>query len=135
MPGPGSMPCPKPEPKAKSKARAKRHEAAIIQQVRAQCVERDGHCRIGSATTHLGACTVWSQWCHMEDKRRSKTLGQEPEVRHTTQGSFMGCAKHHGMYDSHELQITAIDSAKGADGVLRITRGDVSVLSVPRRSE
>jgi hypothetical protein len=132
MPGPGSMPCPKPEPKAKSKARAKRHEAAIIQQVRAQCVERDGPCRVGGTTTLFGPCRGDSEWCHLGDMKRFKTRGQEPWLRHTTAGSFMGCTLHHRYYDAYELTIEPIDSALGANGVLRIKQGSVSVLSVPR---
>jgi hypothetical protein len=37
------------------------------------------------------------------------------------------------MLDAHVLQIKPIDSALGADGVLRITQGPVSVLSAPKR--
>jgi hypothetical protein len=138
MPGPGSMPCPKPEPKAKSKARAKRHEAAIIQQVRAQCVARDGDCRVWQKWTWLSdawSCSGESEWAHMAGHRRFETRGQEAEIRHLTSGTVMLCTRHHQLYDSRLLDIEPIDSAKGADGVLRIKQGPVSVLSVPRRAE
>jgi hypothetical protein len=123
-------PIPKPEKHATSKGRAKRHEAAIIQQVRAQVAERDGRCRL--YVCRMGLCQGESEWAHMAGFRRFETRGKEAEARHLSEGSLMLCAKHHGMYDRHELQITAIDSAKGADGVLRIVQGNVSVLSVPR---
>lgn len=132
MPGPDSRPGPKPEPRRKGKARAKRLEAAVVQDVRARCVERDGYCRIHQATHHgLDYCYGPSEWAHMHDKRRSKTVGQAPVVRHTTQGSFMACQKHHGQYDRHEIQVEAI-TQHGADGTLRIARACCSILSLPR---
>jgi hypothetical protein len=131
MPGPGSMPCPKPEPRKRTKARAKRHEAAIIQQVRAQCVARDGDCRIGSATTYLGACAGESEWCHLGDMRRFRTRGMDPDVRHTKAGTCCLCTKHHQMLDANEIRVEFM-TPDGADGTLRFIRAGGSFLSVPR---
>jgi hypothetical protein len=125
---------PKPEKRSTSKSRAKRQEAAVVQQVRAQCVERDGDCRIGKASRWLeiGPCSGEPEWAHAAGHRRFETRGQDASERHTTQGSLMLCTKHHQAFDSHVLDIIPIDSALGADGVLRIVQGPVSVLSVPR---
>jgi hypothetical protein len=131
------MPCPKPEPKAKSKARAKRHEAAIIQQVRARCVERDGDCRLANAAhwLELGPCQGESEWAHLGDKKRFKTMGQAPEDRHMTAMTMMACTRHHDQVDRRRkpwVEVEPIDDLLGANGVLRIRQGAVSVLSVPR---
>jgi hypothetical protein len=129
-------PVPKPEKRRTSKSRAKRHEAAIIQQVRAKCVVRDGDCRAMKAGRWLESpCQGESEWAHMAGHRRFETRGQDAAVRHLTSGSLMLCTRHHNAYDLHVLDIEPIDSAKGANGVLRIKQGPVSVLSVPRRSE
>jgi hypothetical protein len=126
-------PIPKPEKRATSKGRAKRHEAAIIQQVRAACVARDGDCRLGPIWDYFGSvCGGESEWAHMPTHRRSKTIGQPAEDRHCTEGSLMLCTRHHAMLDQHHFDIIPIDSALGANGVLRIVQGPVSVLSVPR---
>jgi hypothetical protein len=128
------MPCPKPEARAKSKARARRHESAIIQQVRARCVARDGDCRLGHAGRWLdiGLCGGESEWAHAAGFRRFETRGKDAAERHLTAGSLMLCSKHHQAFDSHVLDIEPLDTALGADGVLRIRQGNISVLSVPK---
>ncbi len=121
-------PQPKGRTKRQLKGRKARHEAAVIAVVRAVCVERDGYCRIRKSGPTLaivvevfGACDGPSQWCHMHQKRRSRTVGQAPEVRHTTADSFMACVRHHADYDAYRLLITSLTRA-GADGPLRFTR-------------
>jgi hypothetical protein len=64
------------------------------------------------------ACDGASEWAHLEDKRRFKTVGMEPEERHTTGGSLMLCKSHHVAYDRHRIKITILSRA-GADGPLR----------------
>jgi len=127
---------PKPEPKKRVKDRAKRAEQKVEQFVRAQCVLRDGDCRVGSILNRLFVLTFCrcggeSEWAHLEDKRRFKTRGQDPEVRHTTAGSLMLCTEHHQDYDQHRLEIEPLTEA-GADGRLRIVRNGLSVLSIPK---
>lgn len=117
------------EPRKRAKGRRLRTEAKVKKSVRAQCVDRDGECRLRDgdhdnvAGVALGQfdCRGPSQWCHMRAKRRSQTRGQAPEVRHTTADSFMGCQRHHDQYDGRakpRLFIAKL-TAKGADGPLK----------------
>lgn len=113
------------------KRAAKRVESQIVQQVRAACVERDGHCRLIWGTVlqkdeHRGPdldyCSIKSEWAHLGDKKRFKTRGQEPAERHCTTGSLMLCDRHHRMYDiEHTLTITPL-TERGADGPLKFER-------------
>jgi hypothetical protein len=110
-------------PTARARARKRAKEAPVVKSVRAQCVERDVYCRLSG----MGRCEGPSEWCHLGEKKRFKTAGQAPQVRHTTAGSFMGCKRHHGLYDSGVLLVEPFDAELGADGHLRIldTRGIV----------
>ncbi len=117
-------------PTAKAvKAKKDRHAGKVVQSVRAQCDERDGPCRIGrprpgdQVVGDPGACRGESQWMHLGEKTRAKTRKQAPEVRHTTQGSMMGCTAHHDRYDGRARPRLGIEqlTAKGADGPLRFT--------------
>lgn len=129
----GGVECPKPEPKKRQKARGKRAEQKVEKAVRAACVLRDGGCRIASIPgwASFGACDGPLEWAHLPNYRRSKTRGQPPEDRHCTAGSVMLCRHHHGMLDTHQMEISPIETI-GADGVLRIVRRNVSVLSIPK---
>ena len=134
MPGPGSRPVPKPEPRARVKGRAKRKASAVVRDVRAACVARDGYCRVGACYSLLGPCGGDSQWAHLKEKQRSKTRGQPAEVRHTTQGSLMLCSQHHDRYDGRagpKLTITAV-SPDGAEGAIRFEANGITVLSMPK---
>lgn len=102
---------------ARLRARKRRKEGPVVKAVRAKCVERDGYCRLMG----LGFCAGPSQWCHLGEKKRSKTRGLPPEERHTTVWSFMGCEGHHGAYDAGEIGIEPVDAEKGANGHLRVT--------------
>jgi hypothetical protein len=113
-------PCPKPEPRRTAKARKAREEAAVKRQVRAACVRRDGACRIWrDHATWAFDCDGPSEWAHLGDHRRSRTRGQDAEVRHTTAGSLMLCRRHHQQYDAHRIEILP-RTAQGADGPLTI---------------
>lgn len=127
----GGVVVPKPEPRKRAKARSARQERSIVTVVRAHCVARDGDCRIGSATTYLGACDGESEWCHLGDMRRFRTRGMEPGARHTTQGTCCLCTKHHRMLDANEIRVEFV-TPHGADGTLRFVRAGGSFLSVPR---
>jgi hypothetical protein len=124
----------KPELRRRVKGRAKRQEKKVVDRVRAQCVARDGDCRIGHATSLFGACSGESEWAHLEGSRRFETRGQDPEDRHTTAGSLMACTAHHQMYDRHELAIEPL-MPEGADSTLRFVWNGISVLSVPKSGE
>lgn len=129
--------CPKPEKRKTTNGRKDRAEAKVKKDVRAQCVERDGQCRVFRtiAGQHggwaiLGAlvqihmkdmCDGPSEWAHMHSRRRSQTRGQAPERRHDTAHSLMLCRFHHQAYDAHRLHITAL-TRKGADGPLKFRR-------------
>lgn len=114
----------------REKNRKKKAEKKVKVDVRGQCEERDGDCRIanprpgdeGNAVVlRLGDCDGMPEWAHLDDKRRSKTRGQAPEVRHTTVDSLIACRRHHAMYDGRERPRFTIEklTTRGADGPLR----------------
>jgi hypothetical protein len=118
------MSFPKPEPRSRVKRRARREAAAVVQDVRAQCVERDGPCRLARDGCNsdwwyecgeCGKVPADSEWAHLHSHRRSKTRGQAPEDRHTTHGSLMLCRSAHHAYDAHRLEIEPLTDA-GCDG-------------------
>lgn len=114
-------------PKRKTiKGRKARKEKAVKTTVRELCVERDGFCRFGTYRDDVrdivGPCDGRSEWMHLGDKKRARTRGMAPEVRHTTADSMMGCSRHHRDYDAGRMQIVAL-SGKGADGLLMIWKG------------
>jgi hypothetical protein len=98
-----------------SNGRKQRAERKVATSVRAQCVARDGYCRLMG----LDVCEGPSEWAHLGDKKRFKTRGQAPEVRHTTAGSFIACRRHHRAYDAGVIQIE-VRSDLGADGRLLV---------------
>jgi len=116
--------CPKPETRKRIKRRKRRAEDKQKRIVRAQCVKRDGFCRL----TGCGPCSGVSEWCHMGDKKRARTRGMAPEERHTTAGSFMGCTGHHRAYDAGEIDMDPI-TTDGADGPLFVRCGDKLALA------
>lgn len=125
----------KPGTVAKARAKRRRAEAPVAAKVRAQCVERDGYCRIGSMGSDqfndqfsadlfvpalADGCEGPSEWAHLWDKKRAKTRGMAPEQRHTTQDSAMLCRTHHDRYDGRatpKLKIRPL-TTHGADGAL-----------------
>lgn len=120
---------PKPEPRKKSKRRKLYREGKVKKSVRAQCVERDGYCRVA----HLRPndlrrwnpedfpCWGFSEWAHIGSKKRFKTRGQDAAKRHTTWGSVMLCHGHHEAYDRARMLIKIL-TPFGADGPLRFER-------------
>jgi hypothetical protein len=111
----------KPEPIKCTKGRQRRTAAKVVQRVRAQCVERDGDCRMRGISWHV--CGGESEWAHLGDKKRARTRGMAPEIRHTTAGSLMLCTTAHAAYDAGRIQIEPT-SPEGADGILRFIRSD-----------
>ena len=118
---------PKPEPRKRTKRRKQRHERAVKQDVRAQCVERDGSCR----ALHVFAdrdywegdfvtCAGPSHWAHLAGHRRSQTRGQAPTARHTAAHSLILCCRHHGMEERGELTVTYLTD-RGCDGPIRFS--------------
>lgn len=119
---------PKGTPRRKVKGRRKRHERAVVQDVRPQVERRDGYCRLSEAARAMpddfGKCSGPSQWSHYNaTHRRSKTRGKEPEERHTTAGSMMLCTRHSEDYDQNRTDIRVLDEKRGCDGPVRATRG------------
>lgn len=132
---PLSRPTQKKGSTAKRIAKRKRAEGPVIKAVRAQCVERDGYCRIGSLTADaLGdyfaeelfvpaladGCSGPSEWSHIKDTSRAKTRNMKPEVRHRTAKSLMLCKYHHDCYDGRQRPRLLIEEPTelGADGPL-----------------
>lgn len=73
------------------KARRRRAEDVVKRDVRAQLVERDGHCRLQRAG--FGPCFGASEWHHV--RKRSATVNMSPEERHNRREGFMVCSQHH----------------------------------------
>jgi len=120
------------------KRRRQRDEIVVIKATRQKCVERDGYCRISQGPTiegpigreavdpfvwpesyELGKCDGPSELAHMHARRRSKTRGMDPSIRHDPRYALMLCRYHHQLYDAKRLIITAL-SRKGANGPLRL---------------
>lgn len=106
---------PKGPTRKRLKARKDRAEGAVKKAVRAEVDERDGYCSL--ETDDYCWCDGPSEWAHWGDRKRFKTRGMAPELRHTTGGSLMLCRTHHQAYDAGELEITA-DTDRGCDGPL-----------------
>lgn len=121
--------CPKPMTRKRVKGRKDRAEAKVKKSVRAQCVDRDGYCRVA----HLRPndlrrwnpeefpCWGFSEWAHLCAKKRFKTRGQEAATRHTIWGSVMLCHGHHEAYDRARMTIHIL-TPFGADGPLGFKR-------------
>lgn len=125
-------PQPKGETRKQIKGREQRHEAKIKNDVRAECVVRDGYCRVetlavkGDVRQWDPPCSGWSEWCHLGDKKRARTRGMDPGIRHTTAGSLMMCQGHHAHYDHGLMFILGSDGeeATDANGPLNFRRAD-----------
>src|SRR3990167_1855659 len=102
----------KPEPRKRIKGRKDRRESQVKQQVRALCVARDGDCRMAGISWHV--CGGASEWAHLGDKKRARTRGMKPEIRHTTDGSLMLCTTAHQDNDQGRMHIVLL-SRDGAD--------------------
>lgn len=118
-------PQPKPEPRKRAKGRKVRQEAQIKKLTRLACVLRDGPCRMTAfifgdvvAIPDYRNCEGPPEWAHFGGKRRARTRGQAPEIRHTTAGSLMLCREMHRAYDEGRLLITAL-TRHGCDGRLK----------------
>lgn len=98
------------------KAKVDYREQQIIKRNRAACVRRDGFCRIGHwgdiAVKLFGECFGKSEWNHYE--KRSKTMNEPPEDRHSTRITGMLCATHHRMVDHDEI-LFEYQTEDGAD--------------------
>ena len=81
--------------------------------VRALVVARDGYCRLHGKG--LGACRGASEFAHLEDCRRARTMGMAPETRHRTDRAMMLCTVHHQRYDARTLGLS-LQTDRGADG-------------------
>jgi len=118
---------PKGERRSTQKGREDREETAVIKKVRPRVADRDGYCRLQSAPQEtrlelFGACEGPSEWSHYnETHRRSKTMGQAPELRHCVEHSMMLCRKHSQMYDQNQIRIKELTD-RGCDGPIRATR-------------
>jgi hypothetical protein len=122
--------CPKPEPRKRVKARKDRAETTVKQRVRAACVARDGDCRLQDAVI-LGLCSGESEWAHMGQKRRARTRGMDPEVRHTTAESLMLCTFHHQAYDAGKFDLLGTAAGANAALVIHTADGDFQETFIP----
>lgn len=111
---------PKGPTRAERKGSIGYRERQIIQRNRAHCERRDGDCRIGywggSAVALFGECFGTPEWNHF--RRRSKSKGEPPEVRHSVEITGMLCGRHHDMVDEHEIDFDYLTETR-ADGPMK----------------
>lgn len=108
-----------PEPIDRTKRRKRRTEAAVKREIRALVAERDPMCRWeGMAPT---VCRGRAEWCHLRPRTRAQTRGMDPEYRHTTLFTLMGCKGHHKLYDAGVFE-TVFLTDRMADGPIEVTR-------------
>lgn len=105
---------------SKAKAKKRRAETKVIAVVRAKVDNRDGPCRL--TDKGFGHCKGISEWAHFGDYRRFKTRGMDPDERHTSEGSFQACTRHHDDYDEHRMMIEPLTD-RWCDGPLRFSMG------------
>ncbi len=93
------------------KAAKDRRAAKVEKSVRAQCVSRDGSCRLrdlkpGDMSTIANhRCQGPSEHAHLGKMKRARTRDMSPEDRHTTGGSCMLCRSAHQQYDAGLVEI------------------------------
>jgi hypothetical protein len=112
---------PKGQTRADKKGKLDYRERQIIDRNRAKCVRRDGDtgCRIGhwgdSAEALFGECYGKSEWNHFD--KRSLTMNEPPEDRHSSAITGMLCGTHHDLVDDHKIKFEYL-TEDGADGVM-----------------
>jgi hypothetical protein len=111
---------PKGQTRAEKKGKLDYRERQIIDRNRAKCVRRDGAlgCRIGywQKTEIFGDCYGGSEWNHFD--KRSLTMNEPPEERHSSRITGMLCGTHHTLVDDHEIKFEYLTDA-GADDVMK----------------
>jgi hypothetical protein len=110
---------PKGQTRAEKKGSEDYRERSIITRNRAKCERRDGECRIGYwkvGVELFGECFGKSEWNHFD--KRSLTMNEPPEERHSTEVTGMLCATHHRMVDEHQIKRKGL-TEKGLDGPMR----------------
>lgn len=108
------------------KDRKRLAEEAQQRKVKKKVRARDGFCRLSEVNKWFGLCGGISEWAHLNDKKRARTRGQAPEVRHTSAGSLQLCSTHHQAHDAGKLPIEP-KTKDGADGVLLVGPEKVEV--------
>lgn len=98
-------------PTARYRAKRKRADDAHRLGIRAACVLRDGYCKFAI----LGGCQGLSEHCHLGEKKRARTRGMDPEIRHTMEGSCMACTFHHHEEEQGRLKLSMFPYV-GANG-------------------
>ena len=123
----------KPEPRKRRKAREDRREAKVERLVRERVIARDGYCRLPA--TVFGEHDGPSEWAHLGDWKRYRTVGRAPEDRHSTAGSLCLCRRHHTLYDrgagDARIYIDVDDVTCGADGNVIVSQGVTTAVVSP----
>lgn len=121
-----TLPLSKGDSRKTIKRRKARAEAAISGDVRMQCTDRDGYCRLyvfnqsdrAVILVLFGPCSGASTWSHYETHRRFKTMRMAPEDRHQRKYSMRLCWSHHRAYDQRRIDCQPLSDAV-CDGRLR----------------
>jgi hypothetical protein len=97
-----------------------RKDLAYADKIKRKVDELDAWCRLEPLNARelalVGPCKGGMTWAHLPDWRRSKTRNEEPEKRHTLQGSFKCCVGHHAALDQKKFGIA--HGEDGADGLM-----------------
>ena len=94
---------------------AHQSEDVLKAAVRAECVQRDGHCRHPLREECEGG---ESEWAHAPWNTRAMSRGMPSAVRHTTADSFMACARHHKDIEQHRCNVIPKSKRRRANGRL-----------------
>lgn len=93
---------PKPEAQSKVRARKKRLDLKTMKISRETMFAEDGRCRFPEAGQRIFPCGpagANDQLAHLDERKRSRTTGREPEFRHDPLHLMRLCPHHHGGYD------------------------------------
>ena len=102
----------------RAKGRKKRAERKVVKPVRAECVTRDGYCRVkkdGFWNDATPRCDGKSEWAHLPGWTRAQTRGRSPVERHAAAHSLMLCKKHHDQLDGRRTPRIVPDFVDGAE--------------------
>lgn len=93
---------PKPEAPSKVRARKKRLDLKTMKTSRERVFAEDGACRFpgqGKTAFPCGPSGANDQLAHLDERKRSRTTGREPDFRHDPEHLMRLCPHHHGAYD------------------------------------
>lgn len=104
---------PKGRTRAQDKQTKRVHRADHIRAIRLQVMQRDPACRVCHSTNGAEM---------HELVPRSRLRGQPPEVIYTLVNCLRLCSRCHGLVTRHEVTLTPVTAAHGANGRVEAQR-------------